>query len=72
MRERSSYSSHVVYYPVDADNDAAVDIRLTVPSGYTGLTGGKHIERALIFFLSHIINIKLNNPFIVCSATFIA
>ena len=40
VRSKSSYSSHVFYYPVDPVNDAAMDIRLTVPSGYTAVSGG--------------------------------
>jgi aminopeptidase N len=44
IREESSFSSHVAYYPVDERNDAAVDISLTVPSGYTAVTGGALVE----------------------------
>jgi aminopeptidase N len=40
VRAKSSYSSHVFYYPVDQVKDAAMDIRLTVPSGYTAVSGG--------------------------------
>lgn len=41
VREKSSYSSHVMYYPIDDVNDASVDLALTVPDGYQALTGGE-------------------------------
>lgn len=41
VRERSSYSSHAFYYPIDKANDASVDIALTVPQDYVAVTGGK-------------------------------
>ncbi len=40
VREGSSYSSHVLYYPIDERNDAAVTIALTVPEGYVAVSGG--------------------------------
>ncbi len=40
VRERSSWSSHIIYYPIDQLNDAVMDIALTVPSEYTAVTGG--------------------------------
>jgi len=40
VRERSSFSSHVMYYPIDRYNDASVEIALTVPDGYTAVSGG--------------------------------
>jgi hypothetical protein len=40
VSERSSFSTHVGYYPIDAVNDAAMDITLIVPAGYTAITGG--------------------------------
>jgi hypothetical protein len=43
VRERSSWSSHVIWYPVDTANDAAVDITFAVPEEYTALTGGRLI-----------------------------
>ncbi|MCA9262423.1 MAG: hypothetical protein KDA60_01185 [Planctomycetales bacterium] len=44
VREKSSYSSHIVYYPIDQINDAATRIALTVPKGYTAVTGGELVE----------------------------
>ena len=44
VREKSSYSSHVSYYPVDEDNDAMGEIWITVPSGYTAISVGKLVE----------------------------
>jgi len=44
VRPRSSYSSHVVWYPIDAHNDAAVDITFDVPAKYVALTGGELVE----------------------------
>ncbi len=41
VRDASSYSSHVVYYPIDKRNDAPVNIALTVPEGYTAVSGGE-------------------------------
>lgn len=40
IRPRSSWSSHVVWYPIDQRNDAAMDITLDVPDAMTGVTGG--------------------------------
>ncbi len=40
VRATSSYSSHVIYYPIDQRNDAAVDFSITVPADYTAVTGG--------------------------------
>ncbi len=44
VRERSSWSSHICYYPIDRVNDAAMDIVLTVPSAYTAVTGGRLVK----------------------------
>jgi aminopeptidase N len=41
VRERSSYSSHVVYYPVDEHKSGSMDMTLTVPAGWTAVTGGE-------------------------------
>lgn len=41
VREHSCYSSHVVYYPIDERNDAAMEMAFTVPEGYTAVTGGE-------------------------------
>jgi len=54
VREKSSYSSHVVYYPIDQDNDATVEMSIVVPKGYTGITGGilkkcEHKEDVSVF-----------------------
>ena len=43
VRERSSWSSHVRWYPIDTINDAAVDITFVVPEEYTAVTGGRSI-----------------------------
>ena len=43
VRERSSWSSHVRWYPIDTANDAAVDITFVVPEEYTAVTGGRLI-----------------------------
>jgi hypothetical protein len=43
VRDRSSWSSHVRWYPVDAVNDAGVDITFVVPEAYTAVTGGRLI-----------------------------
>lgn len=40
VREKSTYSSHVLYYPVDPRNDAPVKTVLDVPKGLTAVTGG--------------------------------
>ncbi|MEK6677673.1 MAG: hypothetical protein AABZ47_18725 [Planctomycetota bacterium] len=41
VREASSFSSHVAYYPIDEVNDAAVDVTFWVPTGYTAVGGGE-------------------------------
>lgn len=41
VRKDSSWSSHVVWYPTDAWNDAAVDITFDVPESHRAITGGK-------------------------------
>ncbi len=45
IRPRSSFSSHVLWYPIDDGNDAAVDITFDVPRPYTALTGGTLISQ---------------------------
>lgn len=40
VRPRSSWSSHVMWYPIDAQNDAAMDITFDVPEAFTAITGG--------------------------------
>ena len=44
VRPRSSWSSHVVWYPIDARNDAAVDITFDVPAPFVAVTGGDLVE----------------------------
>ena len=44
VRPGSSFSSHVLWYPMDEVNDAAMDITLDVPAPLTGLTGGRLVE----------------------------
>lgn len=41
VRPKSTYSSHILYYPIDEHNDSSANIKLRVPTGYTALTGGK-------------------------------
>jgi hypothetical protein len=41
VRERSSFSSHVLWYPMDERNDAAVEIAFDVPKPYVAVTGGR-------------------------------
>ena len=38
--ERSSFSSHVFYYPCDPTNDAPLRMEIVVPAGYTAVSGG--------------------------------
>lgn len=40
VRPRSSWSSHVLWYPIDKHNDAAMDITFDVPEAFTAITGG--------------------------------
>ena len=40
----SSFSSHLVYYPIDPWNDAPVRMALTVPDGYIAVTGGEPVR----------------------------
>ncbi len=44
VRPQSSYSSHVLYYPIDDRNDASMDITLTVPAGLDAVTGGELVD----------------------------
>ena len=37
----SSFSSHVLYYPIDLANDAPVRLAISVPDGYTAVSGGE-------------------------------
>ncbi|MCZ6688323.1 MAG: M1 family aminopeptidase [Planctomycetota bacterium] len=41
VREYSSFSSHVYYYPVDRDNRAPATISILVPKGYTAVGPGR-------------------------------
>jgi hypothetical protein len=43
VRDRSTWSSHVRWYPIDNINDGAVDITFVVPEEYTAVTGGRLI-----------------------------
>lgn len=45
IRPRSSWSSHVLWYPMDKHNDAAVDVTFDVPAPLVALTGGELVER---------------------------
>jgi len=40
----SSYSSHVLFYPIDERNDASVRLALDVPDGYTAVSGGELVD----------------------------
>ena len=40
VRAASSYSSHGFYFPVDDEDDAAVELRITVPEPYVAVAGG--------------------------------
>lgn len=37
----SSFSTHVLYYPIDAANDASVALSISVPEGYKAVSGGE-------------------------------
>lgn len=39
--EKSSYTSHVVYYPIDNDNATSGEVWITVPVGYMAVSVGK-------------------------------
>jgi len=41
VTSRSSYSSGVAFYPVDARNDATARIEISVPEGYVAVSGGR-------------------------------
>jgi hypothetical protein len=43
VEKDSSFSSHVCYYPIDERNDAAVKMAISVPQGYTAVTGGNPV-----------------------------
>ncbi|MBN1224553.1 MAG: hypothetical protein JXB23_14990 [Candidatus Aminicenantes bacterium] len=44
VREDSSYTSHVFYYPFDEDNATSGDVWITVPKGYQAISVGKLVE----------------------------
>jgi aminopeptidase N len=44
VRPRSSWSTHIVWYPIDETNDAAVEIAFDVPAPLVAVTGGKLAE----------------------------
>lgn len=44
IRPRSSWSSHVLWYPLDEHNDAALDVTFDVPAPLVALTGGELVE----------------------------
>lgn len=41
VNETSCFSSHVIYYPVDRRNDASVRMSISVPNGWTAVSGGE-------------------------------
>ncbi len=45
VREPSTYSSHIVYYPVDQTNDATANISIAVPKEYTAVSGGELVSK---------------------------
>lgn len=44
VRPHSSWSSHVVWYPIEEVNDAAMDITFDVPDGLVAVTGGRLVD----------------------------
>ncbi|MCJ7679407.1 MAG: hypothetical protein MUP70_01655, partial [Candidatus Aminicenantes bacterium] len=44
VREKSSYTSHVVYYPVDNENATTGEVWITVPVGYMAVSVGRLLE----------------------------
>jgi hypothetical protein len=40
VRPGSTWSSHGIYYPIDAENDAAVRLRISAPEPYVTVSGG--------------------------------
>jgi len=44
VRKDSSYTSHVIYYPLDEENAASGEVWITVPRGYTAVGVGKLVE----------------------------
>ncbi len=46
VRPRSSWSTHVVWYPMDAKNDAAVDLTFDVPAPYVAVSGGDLVAQS--------------------------
>ncbi len=44
VREQSSFSSHINYYPVDERKTGSMDMTLSVPTGMTAVTGGELIS----------------------------
>lgn len=44
IAEKSSFSSHVFYYPVDEENETTGEICITVPRGYRAISVGKLMD----------------------------
>ncbi len=44
VNKESSFSSHIFYYPTDRENNAAVEMKLRVPKGYTAVGGGVFLQ----------------------------
>jgi len=44
VREKSTYTSHIVYYPVDNENRTTGEVWITVPAGYMAVSVGKLLE----------------------------
>jgi len=45
VREDSSYTSHVLYYPLDEENAASGEVWITVPKGYQAVSVGKLVGK---------------------------
>lgn len=44
IAEKSSFSSHVFYYPVDNENETTGEIWIAVPRGFVAISAGKLVE----------------------------
>jgi aminopeptidase N len=45
VREKSTYTSHITYYPVDNENRNTGDVWITVPEGYTAVSVGRLLDK---------------------------
>ncbi|MFC2165262.1 M1 family metallopeptidase [Acidobacteriota bacterium] len=44
VREKSTYTSHIFYYPIDNENATTGEVWITVPPGYKAISVGKLLE----------------------------